>query len=89
MADVPGVCELPLTRAVVQYRDLHEIDYPGGRIQDIGLALVLQGRYASSAQVVDLILAISFYNAASRTLNALRIDVEDSYQKYLEQFPLP
>ena len=50
MADVPGVCELPLTRAVVHYRDLHEVDPPGGRIQDIGLALVLEGRFASSAE---------------------------------------
>ncbi|HIF07534.1 MAG TPA: hypothetical protein EYQ64_11460 [Gemmatimonadetes bacterium] len=54
MADVPGVCELPLTRAVVHYRDLHEVDSPGGRIQDIGLALVLEGRFASSAEVLDL-----------------------------------
>ena len=54
MADVPGVCELPLTRAVVQYRDVHEIDSDGGRIQDIGLALVLEGRYASAAEAVDL-----------------------------------
>lgn len=54
MADVPGACELPLTRAVVQYRDVHELDTPGGRIQDIGLALVLEGRYASSTEVVDL-----------------------------------
>lgn len=54
MADVPGVCELPLTRAVVQYRDVHEVGPLGGRIQDIGLALVLEGRYASSAEAVDL-----------------------------------
>ncbi|MDT8342594.1 MAG: hypothetical protein RQ751_13870, partial [Longimicrobiales bacterium] len=54
MADVPGACELPLTRAVVQYRDVHEVDPPGGRIQDIGLALVLEGRYAASAEAVDL-----------------------------------
>ena len=54
MADVPGACELPLTRAVVQYRDVHEVDTPGGRIRDMGLALVLEGRYASSAEVVDL-----------------------------------
>lgn len=54
MADVPGVCALPLTRAVVHYRDLHEVDPPGGRIQDIGLALVLDGRFASSAEVLDL-----------------------------------
>lgn len=54
MADVPGVCELPLTRAVVQYRDVHEIDMPGGRIQDVGLAVVLEGRYAAQAQVLDV-----------------------------------
>jgi hypothetical protein len=54
MADVPGVCELPLTRAVIQYRATHETDAPGGRIQDVGLAVVLEGRYASSAEVVDL-----------------------------------
>ena len=54
MADVPGVCELPLTRAVVQYRDVHEVDMPGGRIKDVGLAVVLEGRYASHAEVVDL-----------------------------------
>ena len=39
--------------------------------------------------LVDLILAISFYNGASRTLNALQVDVEDSYLGYLEEFPLP
>jgi len=54
MADVPGVCELALTRAVVQYRGIHEVDLPEGRIEDIGLALVLEGHYASAAQVVDL-----------------------------------
>ena len=57
MADVPGVCELLLTRAVVQYRDAHEVEEDGGRIQDIGLALVLEGRYASAAEAVDLGLA--------------------------------
>lgn len=54
MGDVPGICELPLTRAVVQYRDVHEMDTPGGRIEDIGLALVVEGRYASTAESVDL-----------------------------------
>ncbi len=54
MGDVPGICELPLTRAVVQYRDLHEMDTPGGRIEDIGLALVVEGRYASTAEALDL-----------------------------------
>jgi hypothetical protein len=54
MGDVPGICELPLTRAVVQYRDVHEMDTLGGRIEDIGLALVVEGRYASTAQALDL-----------------------------------
>jgi hypothetical protein len=30
------------------------VDLPGGRIQDIGLALVLEGRYAASTEVIDL-----------------------------------
>ena len=54
MADVPGICELPLTRGVVQYRDVHELYHLGGRIRDIGLAVVLSGRFASSVRAVDL-----------------------------------
>ncbi|MDX1648186.1 MAG: hypothetical protein R3304_13655 [Longimicrobiales bacterium] len=54
MGDVPGICELALTRAVVQYRDVHEMDMPGGRIEDIGLALVVEGRFAATSEVVDL-----------------------------------
>ena len=54
MADVPGICELPLTRAVVQYRDVHELYRVGGRIQDIGLAVVVEGRFASAVRALDL-----------------------------------
>ena len=54
LADVPGICDLPLTRAVVQYRDVHEVHHPGGHIRDIGLAVVVAGRFASSARAVDL-----------------------------------
>lgn len=54
LADVPGICDLPLTRAVVQYRDVHELHHHGGRIRDIGLAVVVSGRFASSARAVDL-----------------------------------
>jgi hypothetical protein len=54
MGDVPGICEVSLTRAVVQYRDVHEMDTPGGRIEDIGLALVVEGRYAATAEALDL-----------------------------------
>lgn len=66
MADVPGICELPLTRAVVQYRQAHELYQPGGRIQDIGLAVVLEGRFASSVRAIDLGSArIKYLNLAS------------------------
>jgi hypothetical protein len=54
MGDVPGVCALPLTRAIVQYRDVHELDHDGGRVEDIGMALVIDGRYAAASEVVDL-----------------------------------
>ena len=54
MGDVPGVCEVSLTRAVVQYRDVHEMDAPGGRIEDIGLAAVLEGRFAATSEAIDL-----------------------------------
>jgi len=43
MGDVPGICEMPL-----------EVDTPGGRIEDIGLALVVEGRYAATAEVLEL-----------------------------------
>lgn len=54
MADVPGICELPLTRAVVHYRDAHELHRTGGRIQDIGMAVVVEGRFASAVRAIDL-----------------------------------
>lgn len=40
-------------------------------------------------QIVDLLLTISFYAAVVRLLAALRIDVEDDYLHYLQEFPLP
>jgi hypothetical protein len=39
--------------------------------------------------VIDLSLAIAFYNAEVRLLGTLQIDVEPEYQKYLEEHPLP
>lgn len=56
-------------------------------LSDETFAVLEQG--LNTEDLVDLILAISFYNGASRALNALQIDVEDSYQHYLEEFPLP
>ena len=66
MSDVPGICELPLTRAVVHYRDVHELYRRGGRIQDIGLAVVVEGRFASSVRAMDLGSAeVKYLNLAS------------------------
>lgn len=39
--------------------------------------------------VIDLTLAIAFYNGVVRMLGTLQIDVEPEYQTYLEQHPLP
>jgi len=54
MGDVPGVCALPLTRAVVRYRDVHELDADRSGLDDIGIGLVIEGRYAAAAEVLDL-----------------------------------
>jgi alkylhydroperoxidase family enzyme len=40
-------------------------------------------------QVVDLTIAIAFYNAVVRVLGTLQIDVESSYMPYLQRWPLP
>jgi hypothetical protein len=38
---------------------------------------------------VDLTITIGFYNAVVRVLHTLQIDVEDAYQGYLQEYPLP
>ncbi len=40
-------------------------------------------------RVVDLVVAIGFYNAVVRVLATLEIDVEPNYQQYLDRYPLP
>lgn len=49
-----GVCELPLTRAVLMYDDRSERGLPGGRISDLGLGVVLDGTRPSRSEVMDL-----------------------------------
>ena len=39
--------------------------------------------------MIDLTLAIAFYNAVVRLLGTLQIDVEPEYQQYLDEHPLP
>ena len=39
--------------------------------------------------VIELVIAIGFYNGMARTLRTLEIDVEPRLQPLLEEFPLP
>jgi alkylhydroperoxidase family enzyme len=40
-------------------------------------------------ELIDLVVAIAFYNGVVRILGALQIDVEDEYKPYLDIVPLP
>ena len=40
-------------------------------------------------KLIDLAMAIAFYNGVVRMLNTLQIDVEPEYQGYLAEHPLP
>ena len=46
-------------------------------------------QHMSNEHLVDLVLAIAFYNATVRILDSLKVDVEPEYQHYLQEFPLP
>ena len=46
-------------------------------------------RELGRAHVIDLALAIAFYNGVVRLLGTLQIDVEPEYQQYLAEHPLP
>ena len=39
--------------------------------------------------LTDLVLTIAFYNGLVRLLAAMKIDVEEGYRPYLDEFPLP
>lgn len=54
MADVPAVCEVPLTRAVVQYGEWQLRVERESSCSDLGLALVLDGGVASRSVCLDL-----------------------------------
>lgn len=49
-----GVCELPLTRAVLMYEDEEDRSLPGGRLADIGLGVVMDGSRPSRTEILDL-----------------------------------
>jgi alkylhydroperoxidase family enzyme len=74
----------PLTKAVLSAaREMSlKID-----LSDETYAVLRQ--HLDNERLLDLLLAISSYNAVVRLLSALRIDLEDDYKQYLEKFPLP
>jgi len=43
----------------------------------------------SREHLVDLLVTMAFYNAVVRFLASMEMDVEEGYQPYLDQFPLP
>ena len=45
--------------------------------------------YFTKEHLIDLLVTIAFYNAVVRFLASTEMDVEESYQPYLDQFPLP
>jgi hypothetical protein len=49
-----GVCELPLTRAVLMYEHEEDRALPGGRLADIGLGVVVDGSRPGRTEILDL-----------------------------------
>jgi len=43
----------------------------------------------SKEHLIDVLVTTAFYNAVVRFLASTEMDVEESYQPYLDQFPLP
>lgn len=74
----------PLARTVL--RGAREMTLDGAMAE--GTFRELEAEIGRKA-LIDLIVAIGFYNGVVRLLGSLEIDVEDSYQQYLERFPLP
>jgi len=46
-------------------------------------------QHLDNERIVDLVLAVAFYNSTVRILESLKVDVEPGYQRYLQEFPLP
>jgi len=80
-----GRSSLPeLDRAVLRAaREMTE----GVAISDPTFAVLGEG--LDTECLTDLVITIAFYCGVVRLLASLGIDVEDEYQHYLEEFPLP
>ena len=40
-------------------------------------------------RLTDLVVTISFYNGLVRLLESMKVEVEEDYLPYLDEFPLP
>ena len=74
----------PLARAVLKAAREMTSDI---KLSDATYAELKQ--HMDAETLVELVVAISFYNGVVRLLSALQIDVEDDYKHYLDEFPLP
>jgi alkylhydroperoxidase family enzyme len=75
---------LPLAKAVLRAAREMTVQMT---LSDDTFAVLKQG--LDKDQLVDLVMTISFYTGVVRLLAALQIDVEEEYQQYLQEFPLP
>jgi alkylhydroperoxidase family enzyme len=74
----------PLAKAVLRAAREMTVDLA---VSDETFAALRQG--LDTERLTDLIVTISFYNGLVRLLETMRVDVEEDYLPYLEEFPLP
>lgn len=74
----------PLAKAVLKAAREMALDLA---VSDETFAALRQG--LDNERLMDLVITIAFYNGVVRLLETMRIDVEDDYLHYLEEFPLP
>jgi alkylhydroperoxidase family enzyme len=73
-----------LTKAVLQAARVLTTD----RVIPDDVFAVLKANF-DAEEIIDLLVAIGYYNGLVRVMSALQIDVEDDYMPLLQQFPLP
>jgi alkylhydroperoxidase family enzyme len=74
----------PLAKALLRAAREMTVDLA---VSDETFAALRQG--LDTERLTDLVVTISFYNGLVRLLETMRVDVEEDYLPYLEEFPLP
>ncbi len=74
----------PLARQVVVAAREMTVD---GAVSETSFAALSAA--LSREHVLDLIITVAFYNGVVRVLASTGMDVEQSYMRYLDEFPLP